>query len=294
MNVKGIAASAATHRLYVTTLQKLACYDLDSDRLLWERAYPGGCDRLAITPDGRTLFLPSLEQSFWNVVDAADGSVLATLGGHKSAHNTIVSLDGQRAYLADRHSPRLTVVDVARREEIAKVGPFLNFIRPFTINGRRTRTYVCVDDLLGFEVGDLESGAVLHRVVVSGFAKGPVKRHACPSHGIGLTPDEREVWLTDAANGRMHVFDNTVSPPRQVAGVPLRDQPGWITFRLDGRHAWPSTGDVVDVATRKVVAHLTDETGAAVQSEKMVEVHFQEGRVICAGDQFGLGRVIRD
>ena len=26
-----------------------------------------------------------------------------------------------------------------------------------------------------------------------------MKRHGCPSHGIGLTPDEKELWLADGA-----------------------------------------------------------------------------------------------
>ena len=76
-----------------------------------------------------------------------------------------------------------------------------------------------------------------------------MKRHGCPSHGIGLTPDEREIWLTDGANSRLHVFDNTVAPPRQVASLVVRDQPGWITFSMNGRHAYPSTGEIIDIAT---------------------------------------------
>jgi hypothetical protein len=89
----------------------------------------------------------------------------------------------------------------------------------------------------------------------------------------------------------MHVFDNTVEPPRQVASVELRDEPGWITFSADGRHAWPSTGDIVDVASREIVARLSDEEGRAVQSEKMLEVHLQGGQAVWVGNQFGVGRV---
>ena len=110
-------------------------------------------------------------------------------------------------------------------------------IRPFTVNGAQTLCFVNVNDLLGFEVGDLESGKMLHRVEVPGFEKGPTKRHGCPSHGVGLTPDERELWLADAANTRVHVFDATVMPPKQVASIKLRDQPGWITFSIDGDYA---------------------------------------------------------
>jgi hypothetical protein len=98
--------------------------------------------------------------------------------------------------------------------------------------------------------------------------------------------------VTDAVNRRMHIFDATMMPPKQVASVTLRDEPGWITFRLDGRHAWPSTGDIVDTATRRIVATLTDETGAAVQSEKMVEIHFRGSDPVRTGDQFGLGRAM--
>jgi len=149
---------------------------------------------------------------------------------------------------------------------------------------------VNINDLLGFEIGDLRSGKKLHRVEVTGVSRGPVKRHGCPSHGIGLTPDEKEVWVVDGHNQQVHVFDNTSLPPRQIASIPLREQPGWITFRLDGRHAWLSTGEMIDVATKKIAATLTDEQNRPVHSEKMVEIHFRDGKPVRNGDQFGLGR----
>ncbi|MBL9135224.1 MAG: hypothetical protein JNK85_05120 [Verrucomicrobiales bacterium] len=289
-NVKGIAANSTTQRLYVTTLQKLACYDLITDNLLWEKEFEGGCDRLAITPDGRQLFVPSLEKTHWNIVAGDDGRILKRLDGFKSAHNTIVALDGRHAYLADRSSPLLAVVDVDRQEVTRQIGPFSQSIRPFTINAAGTRVYVCVDELLGFEIGDLTTGKLLQRVSVEGFNKGPVKRHSCPSHGVGLTPDEREVWVVDAANQQVHVFDNTLDRPRQLASIPVREQPGWIAFSLDGRHAWPSTGEVIDVASKRVVTALADRRGTEVHSEKLIEVQFDGKRVVRVGDQFGLGR----
>ena len=70
----------------------------------------------------------------------------------------------------------------------------------------------------------------------------------------------------------MHIFDTTSMPPRQVATVALRDQPGWVTFSLDGAYAYPSTGEVIDTASRRVVATLQDDSGRQVQSEKVVEI----------------------
>lgn len=290
-NVKGICASAATKRVHISTTHTLMSLDLLSDKLLWEKPYEGGCDRMGITPDGKTIYLPSFEKDHWHVVDALSGDVIAKIEPKSRAHNTICGLNGKEAYLAGLKSPLLTVADTASRTAARTVGPFSAAIRPFTVNGRQTLVFVNVNELLGFEMGDLTTGKKLHRVQVAGFQTGPVKRHGCPSHGIGLTPDEKEVWVCDAHNSRMHIFDATEMPPRQVASIEVREQPGWITFSLDGEYAYPSTGDIIDVATRKIVSGLTDETGAAVHSEKMVEIHFRGGEPVRTGDQFGLGRV---
>ena len=288
---KGICASAATARLYVSTTKTLTCLDLTSDRIVWEKTYDSGCDRMSISPDGKWIYEPTLEGKFWHVIDAATGDEIAKIVTESGAHNTVYALDGKHVYLGGLKSPVLTIADHATHAAERTVGPFGNVIRPFTVNGSSTLCYVCVNDLLGFEIGDLTTGKLLHRVEVAGVRKGPTKRHGCPSHGVGLTPDERELWLCDSHNSKLHVFDNTVMPPRQLLSIDLRDQPGWITFSLDGRYAYPSTGDVIDVKSHKILLGLTDETGAQVQSEKLLEVDFAREKVTQTGDQFGIGRV---
>src|SRR5262245_12304051 len=289
-NVKGIAASAATGRLYVTTIRRLMAFDLTTDKKLWDKDMPGGADRLAISPDGKILYVPTLEGPQWTVVNAMTGEILASVTTNSGAHNTIYGPDGKRVYLAGLKSNMLNVADPATHTVVQQVGPFANVIRPFTINGSQTRVYVNVNDLLGFEVGDLKTGKLLQHVEVKGYEKGEVKRHGCPSHGIALTPDERELWLADGHNSVLHVFDMTAATPKQIAAIKVRDQPGWITFRMDGRHVWPSTGEVIDAKTKQIVARLTDEEHRMVQSEKIVEVVFAGKKVVRTGDQFGVGQ----
>lgn len=290
-NVKGIAASARTGKLYITTIRTLQCLDLRTDKLLWERTYEGGCDRMAISPDGSHLYVPSFEKEHWHVVDGATGRVVARIITNSKAHNTVHDPSGNACYLAGLGSPLLSVAEPETHRVHQTVGPFSAEIRPFTINGSQTLVFVNVNKLLGFEVGDLRTGQKLHRVEVAGFSQGPVKRHGCPSHGIGMTPDEREIWVCDAANQRMHIFDATVMPPKQVTSIAVRDEPGWITFSIDGQLAWPSTGDVIDVKSRKIVTTLTDETGRAVQSEKLLEIDFEGTEPVRSGCQFGIGGV---
>ena len=78
-------------------------------------------------------------------------------------------------------------------------------------------------------------------------------------------------------------------PPKQIATIKLRDQPGWVTFGMDGRHAYPSTGEVFDVKTRERIAALQDEEGREIGSEKLVEVVRDGQKTTRVGDQFGIG-----
>lgn len=290
VNVKGVAANARTGRLWVTSITRLICIDLKTDRVLWDVAPDGGCDRLSVSPDGRALYVPSFEGPHWNVVDGLTGRAITTLKLDSKAHNTLWGPKGRRVYLEGLASPYLSIADAKTHTIVGRVGPFSASIRPFTVNAAETLAYVNVNDRLGFEVGDIRTGKVLHQVDVQGVQKGPVARHGCPSHGIGLTPDEKELWVCDGHNSALHVFDTTVMPPRQVASLKVRDQPGWVTFSLDGRLAFPSTGEVFDVVSKRLVKALQDETGRQIGSEKLVEIQMSDSEPVACGDQFGVGR----
>lgn len=292
--VKGICANAATRRIYYSTPKRLRCLDLATEQLVWEKTYEGGCDRMSMTPDGKLIYQPSFEGPHWHVIDAASGDVVAKIVPNSGAHNTVCGLDGTRAYLAGLKSNLLTVADTKTSTALKAVGPFSAPIRPFTVNGAQTLSFCCVNGLLGFEIGDLKSEKMVHRVEVAGYQKGAVKRHGCPSHGIGLTPDEKEAWVCDSFNSSLHIFDTTVMPPKQAASINnLRDQPGWVTFSIDGRFAYPSSGEVIETKSRKIVATLADENGKPVQSEKLLEIIFAAGAPVRAGDQFGVGRITK-
>jgi YVTN family beta-propeller protein len=290
-NVKGVCVSLATQCIYVSTVKSLMCIDLNTEKLIWEKVIPNGFDRMSISKDGLTIFQPSFEKEQWFVIDAKSGNVKTEILIGKKAHNTVVAPNGKEVYLESLNSPDLTVINTKNNKVLRTVGPFSAPIRPFTVNGKQTLVYANVNELLGFEIGDLKTGKVLHRVEVPGFQKGFIKRHGCPSHGIGLTPDEKELWISDGANQQMHIFDNTQMPPVYNMSIAVRDQPGWVTFSLDGKYAWPSTGEIIDIANKKIIKSLSDENGGIVQSEKVIEIHFQNGKAVVKGDQFGLGKV---
>ncbi len=290
-NVKGVCVSLATQCIYVSTIKSLMCINLQSEALIWEKIYDQGCDRMSISPDGLTIFQSSFENTDWYEIDALTGDIKNRIPINSKAHNTIVSPQGKAVYMESLNSPLVAVVSPKDLKEIRHIGPFSAPVRPFTINGKETLLFANVNDLLGFEIADLQTGKMTQRITVKGYEKGYIKRHGCPSHGIGLTPNEKEVWVADGANQMVHVFDVSQMPPVQKESISLRDQPGWVTFSLDGKYAWPSTGEIIDTNNKKIIHRLSDEKGEIVQSEKIIEIHFKNGKAIAAGDQFGIGRV---
>jgi len=290
--VKGVAVSVQLNSIFVSSTAGVQRIDLTTDKTIWEKDYEGGCDRMAMSPDGKTMYLPSLEKTFYNVVDCATGNIITKIDGLKRTHNTIWGLSGNHIYLEGIGEPYLYIADAKTNKITGKVGPFKGNIRPFTINGKETRFITSTDSVLGFEVGDIQTGKKIASVSVLGWLMGPVKRHGNPSHGVGLTPDEKEIWVCDGANYNMHVFSAT-PPYQQLTTIRCQDMTGWITFSINGKYAYPSSGDVIEVKTRKIVTHLEDENHNWVQSEKMVEVHLANGKCVAAGDQFGVGRVTK-
>ncbi len=289
-NVKGIAVSAQLNSVYISTIESLQRIDLSTEEVLWEVPFEGGCDRMSISPDGLTMYLPSFEKNFWNVVDCKTGKVITKINIHSRAHNTIYGPKGNKVYMADIGSPLLYVADTKTHTVAQTIGPFAAAVRPFTINSEESLVFVNVNDFLGFEVGDLKTGKKIASVPVMGWDKGPVRRHGNPSHGIALTPNEKEIWISDGHNMRLHIFSG-VPPYQQLTTIPLSDMPGWINFSVDGKYAYPSSGEVIDVKTRKVLYMLQDENYNTVSSEKGIEVFMKDGKAIKIGDQFGLGRL---
>jgi hypothetical protein len=87
---------------------------------------------------------------------------------------------------------------------------------------------------------------------------------------------------------RLPIF-SAVAPYQQLTTIPLQDMPGWITFSIDGKYVYPSSGEVIETKTRKILTTLQDEFHNSAASEKMREIDFVGNKALKAGNQFGIG-----
>lgn len=289
--IRGFTGNAQTHCVYYsTTNRRLGCFDVEEDRVVWESTFAAGCDRSSITPDGRKLYVPTGwwyagDDSGFLVVDAKNGKLLKRIEVGKQAHNSIVSLDGRYAYLGT--VTRLTQFDTRTDAVLQQIDPVGEFgVFPYTVDSRNRTAYVCLGKHVGFDIVNLRAGKVTHRVFAG---ENPIPHR---THGVGLTPDESELWISDQEGQKLFYFDATKSPPAPRGHVELsQGGHGWVSFSLDGRYAWCHTPDVFDARTKERVAVLRDESGQPVSSSKFIEIHFRDGAVVAMGNEFGLGRV---
>ncbi|HEV2998881.1 MAG TPA: hypothetical protein VGX16_07215, partial [Solirubrobacteraceae bacterium] len=287
----------------------LLAYDLIARRVLWRRAYPNGIDSMAIAPDGSRIYMPSGEldpSGTWYVLDAHDGREIGTIQGGAGAHNTVMGLGGRHVYLGGRNHDYLEVADTRTNRVVKRIGPLRSGVRPFTINGRETLAYTTATGFLGFQVGSIRSGRVLYTEGFPGFTWSPAGfAPSAPSHGISLSPDERRLWVIDAPNGYVHVFDVSGLPrraPRLLANIRLAhpitglespcayDCPrdGWLQHSRDGRLVFVGdSGDVIDARTLRIVAFLP----TLRNTRKTLEIDWRGGVPIATTSRQGLGYV---
>lgn len=315
--IRGAVASPRTHTLYISYggdggfngNGSLLAYDLLSGRVLWQRDYQTGIDSMAITPDGRRIYMPTGEidsSGVWQVLDAADGEVLDTIQGPSGAHNTVMSLNGRHVYLGGRDNDHLYEVSTASDRVVKLIGPLQESVRPFTINGRETLAFTTATGFLGFQVSSIATGRVLYTESFPGFGWDPASfKPSAPSHGISLSPDERQLWVMDAPNSYVHVFDVSGLPgraPRLLANVALSEpisgeespcaydcsRTGWVQHSRDGRFVYVGdSGDVIDAHSYRVVAYLPPLR----QSRVTLEIDWRGGLPISTTSRQGVGYV---
>jgi DNA-binding beta-propeller fold protein YncE len=290
--LRGFAGNLKTHRVYYSsTNRRVGAFDLETEKVVWEKTYEAGADRSSITMDGKKLYVPtgwwySGADSGMLIINADNGELIKRINVGPQAHNTIVSLDGRWLFLGT--TTMLSVFETATDRlvrQIKDVGE--RGIFPYTVDSRNRIGYVCLGNHVGFDVVDLEAGKALHRVFAG--EKGKPIPHR--THGAALTPDETELWISDQVGKKLFIYDATRMPPVPKGEVSLsQGGHGWVTFSLDGRYAWSHTPDVFDARTKKLVATLRDEKGNPVSGSKYLEIHFRDGKVVQMGNEFGLGR----
>ena len=313
--VRGVSVAPSTHTMYImhggdgpmngSGNGSVLAYDLVSEKVIWNVELSTGIDSGQVSSDGEKLYIPTGENTssgIWNVLSTANGEVIGTIQGPSGAHNTVASNDGRYVYLGGRASNVLDAYETATAE-VRSIGPLIGTERPFTVNGSNTLAFTTATNFDGFQISSVTTGNVLFTVSLGEIPIGFPFTTA--SHGIALSPDERQVYVIDAVNKVVQFWDvsrvKEGVAPTQIGVVPVAGlsgnenacvydcgRGGWLQLSLDGRYLFVGdSGEVIDTATREVITTLA----TLAQTKKSIEVDWQNGVPIATSGRTGVGYV---
>jgi YVTN family beta-propeller protein len=258
----GIAAPASQDVIYVTIEGarpgELVWIDPYTDKVTRRMAIGPAPNQLAVTPNGKFAYIPASD-GYYEVVDLAQAKIIARIETGGRPHNTVCSADGKHMYLAPMGDPhKVTVVDVATHTPVGTIA-FGDVVRPIALSLDEKRLYAEVDGLVGIEVADVDARKRIHRITAE--LTEAARQEPSRSHGLGIRPDQKEVWEADVEHHEVHVYDVTADKPRQIATVPIGSQVYWLTFRPDGKTCYVSArgnGEVaaIDTQTKQIVDRI--------------------------------------
>jgi YVTN family beta-propeller protein len=237
----------------------------------------GRPNNITVTRDGtRVLVGIRAEPGRIDVIDAATLHRTKSIDVDGSVHNIYVTPDGKYAVSGSIENKATTVVDLSADRAIWEV-KFDQGVRPMTIeakpDGSTSRIFVQLSNVNGFAVVDFAKRAEIARIKLPNQASGfgiAEGRTGTPSHGIGVAPDGRSLWVNSTVGNA--VFKYSLPALELVGVVPLPlvhplgrpasgSVPEWITFTPDSRLVYISNSgagsvSVIDTAAMKLVAEI--------------------------------------
>jgi hypothetical protein len=301
-DVKGVAVSAATGKLYVTYRTRLGvgmiyCLDVYGDTILWNRAIDPDVDRLSIHPNGQLLYVPTWEggsADYINVLDAKSGELVRKVHFSNRSHDTLFPPSGPlfQETKADDGSGRYLYLIDPSSYAVSRIGPYSGILGPYTVDGVRRYAVNNVTGLWGMQVANIKTGQIVS-------ANVPDHPPGEPGllHGIGWSPDESEIWESSRYDDPHIYVWNMFDPmaPKLKERLNLRSQRGshWLTFDLKGDYAYAAPNKNSDDGTEIFDARTHKSVGLIGSSEDTIEIDFTDGTISRIGDQYGIGRVVR-
>ncbi len=224
----------------------------------------GRPNNVAIGRDGRRVYVAIVSApGAVDVIDTGSAENVTSIRTAGGVHNTFMTPDGRFVVAGSIAGQNLTLIDAASEQPVwtlffdAGVRPIAFEVNP---DGSTRRLFVQLSNFHGFAVVDFDTRReVMERISLPEVPES--ERHSeylqgSPSHGLGVTPDGRTLWLCSKVNS--HVYAYSLPDLKYLGGVKVGSHPDWLTFSPDSRFVY--------------VANAGSNTTSVVDTARMVEV----------------------
>jgi YVTN family beta-propeller protein len=272
----GVTFSPDGKRVYISNESEsiVDVVDRESAKILKKVALSGHPNNLTITKDGGRVLVGIREDpGSVDVIDTKSLERTKSISVDGSVHNIFVTPDGKYAVSGSIENKAATVIDLST-EKAAWVIKFDRSVRPMAFeanpDGSTRRIFVQLSGFNGFAVVDFASRKEVARIPLpdqpGGFGTAE-ERLGTPSHGIGVAPDGKSLWVNSTVANA--IFKYSLPELQLVGYCPLPVQrpvnraavgavPEWITFTPDSQRVYDSNSgarsvSVIDATTLKLI-----------------------------------------
>jgi YVTN family beta-propeller protein len=276
----GINFSSDGAKVYVSNEadSTLDVFDRKSAKIIKKVALSGHPNNIAVTKDGsRVVVAIAEEKGALDFIDTASLSRSKSIPVNGRQHNVYVTPDGKFSVSGSTRTSVMTVIDL-QTEQPAWELKLDAGIRPMTFeantDGSTRRVYAQLSNLNGFSVVDFASRKIVETIKLPEEFTGygdQENRLSSPSHGIGVAPDGKTLWVTSLSANAVFVYalpelklqGHVMLPEMKLKGFsqPLGALPNWVTFTPDGKLLYVSNSGIrsvsaINTGTMKVVANI--------------------------------------
>lgn len=260
--VYDLVASSMGEVLYVARdeVRDVAAFSTATEELLWRLPVGGIADHMALSHDGRYLFVSVISESHAVVIDTVERAVVGKIHTGIGPHGMHMSPDGNRVYNGCILCDQITIADASTFEVIRTI-QFDEGVLPFAVTADEETMFIQLTKLHGFVVLDLETDHVaktIHLPVPDGVEHMKTWPHTA-HHGLALTPDETRLCLASTVGHYVGIV--SVQGLDLLATIPIGREPYWVTASLDSGYCYASARyddnvSIISLAEEREVARL--------------------------------------
>jgi len=284
--IKGIEAAHGINfspdgaRVYISNEadSTLDVVERKSGKMIKKVPLSGHPNNIAVTKDGKRVVVAiAREPGSLDFIDTSALTRALTVLVNGRQHNVYVTPDGKHSVSGSTRTGVISVVDLQREEPAweLKVGPG---IRPMTFeanpDGSTRRIFAQLSDFNGFAMVDFATRKEVERIKLPDEPTGygaQEQRLGSPSHGIGVAPDGKTLWVTSLSANAVFVYSlpelkpvgHVALPELKLPGFkqPIGALPNWVTFTPDSKLIYVSNSGIrsvsaIDTSAMKVVANI--------------------------------------
>jgi YVTN family beta-propeller protein len=272
----GIAFSPDGSRVYVSDEvdSTLDVFDRKTGKLAKKVVLSAHPNNIAVAKDGRIVVGIARDPGALDIIDPTTLTRTKSVPVNGRLHNVYVTPDSKYVVTGSIRTGIITIIDLATEQPVWEL-KLDKGIRPMTIeagpDGSTKRIFAQLSDFNGFAVVDFAARKEVARIKLPEAKtefETDAERATAPSHGIGVAPDGRTLWVTSIPNNAVYIYSledlklvgEVALPTLKLQGYgPISAVANWVTFTPDSKTVYIANAGLrsvsaIDTKSMKLIA----------------------------------------